>query len=99
MRNSPSLPPEVKERLLWQAGSRAAVRGVLILEASRYRPQEQNRLDATQRLVSLVQQALEKSKKCKATRLLVASKTRRPAEKNRRGRLKRLRRYSPEDWE
>ena len=99
MRNSPSLPPEVKERLLRLAGSRAAEEGVLILEARRYRTQEQNRLDATQRLVSLVQQALEKPKKRKATRPSVTAKARRLTEKNRRGRLKRLRRYSPEDWE
>jgi len=99
VRNSPSLPPEVKERLLRLAGSRATEDGVLIIEARRYRTQEHNRLDATQRLVSLVQKALEKPKKRKATRPSVTAKAARVGDKKKRGQIKRLRRFDPSDWE
>jgi len=57
VRNSPSLYPDVKDRLIKLAGSRMTDEGVLLIEAKRYRTQEQNRLDAVQRLVSLIQQA------------------------------------------
>jgi len=98
-RNSPSLPQEVKERLLRLAGSRATEEGVLIIEARRYRTQEHNRLDATQRLVSLVQKALEKPKKRKATRPSITAKAARVGDKKKRGQIKRLRRFDPSDWE
>jgi ribosome-associated protein len=99
VRSSPSLQPEVKERLLRLAGSRATAEGVLIIEAKRYRSQEQNRLDAVQRLVVLVQHALEKPKMRKKTRPTVTSSAARVDEKKRRGQVKRIRRYKPEDWE
>lgn len=98
-RNSPSLPQEVKERLLRLAGSRATEDGVLIIEARRFRTQEHNRLDAAQRLVSLIQKALEKPKKRKATRPSVTAKAARVGDKKKRGQIKRLRRFDPSDWE
>ena len=60
--NSPSLAPDVKERLIKLAGSRVTEEGVLIIEAKRYRTQEQNRLDAIRRLVVWIQKALETPK-------------------------------------
>ncbi len=99
VRNSSSLAPDVKERLIRLAGSRATEDGVLIIEAKRYRTQEQNRFDATQRLITLVQKALEKPKKRRPTRPSVSSKARRLAEKKQRGQVKRLRHYSSVDWE
>ena len=99
VRNSPSLTPEVKERLIKLAGSRVTEEGILIIEAKRYRTQEQNRYDATQRLVALVQKALAKPRTRKATRPSVTAKTARLNAKKRRGELKRTRRFNPEDWE
>src|SRR5512141_1645752 len=52
---TPALSEEVKARLIKLAGSRVTENGILIIEAKRYRTQEQNRLDAVQRLVMLVQ--------------------------------------------
>ena len=52
VRNSPSLDPDVKERLIKLAGSRVTDEGILIIEAKRYRTQEQNRFDAIQRLIT-----------------------------------------------
>jgi ribosome-associated protein len=58
VRATPALSEEVKTRLIKLAGSRITEGGVLIIEAKRYRTQEQNRLDAIARLVTLLQQAL-----------------------------------------
>ncbi|GAP13488.1 protein chain release factor B [Longilinea arvoryzae] len=99
VRSTPALPPEVKERLMKLAGSRMTDEGVLIIEARRYRTQEQNRLDAIQRLIALVQKALEKPKERKKTRPSVTASAARVDDKKRRGAVKRTRRYNPADWE
>jgi ribosome-associated protein len=99
VRSSPSLAPDVKERLAKLAGSRMTGDGVLLIEAKRYRTQDQNRIDAIQRLVTLVQQALEKPKVRRATRPGVTAKAARVDDKKKRGETKKIRRYVPEDWE
>ena len=99
VRNSPSLPPDVKERLIKLAGSHVTEDGVLIIEAKRHRTQEQNRFDATQRLIFWIQKALEKPKERKATSPSVTTKAARVSAKSKRGELKRWRRYVPEDWD
>jgi ribosome-associated protein len=98
LRSSPSLAPDVKERLARIAGSRLTEQGVLIIEAKRYRTQEQNRLDAVQRLVALVQKALEKPKSRQKTRPTLASKQKRLQTKRQQSEKKRLRgRLSPDE--
>lgn len=99
VRNSPSLAPDVKERLIKLAGSRVTEDGILIIEAKRYRTQEQNRFDATQRLITWIQKALDKPKERKATRPSVTAKAARVGDKKKHGEVKRIRRYVPEDWE
>jgi ribosome-associated protein len=99
VRSSPSLEPEVKERLIKLAGSRMTEDGVLIVVARRYRTQEQNRFDALQRLVTLIQKALIKPKLRRATRPTLTSKAARVGDKKKRGDIKRTRRYVPEEWE
>lgn len=99
MRNSPSLPPEVKERLLRLAGSRVTEEGILIIEAKKYRTQEQNRYDATRRLIAWVQKALENPKVRRATRPSLTAKAVRVGDKKKRGEIKKARRFNPEDWE
>jgi len=99
IRNSPSLSPDVKERLVRLAGSRITEDGVLIIEAKRYRTQEQNRLDAIQRLTALVQKALEKPRARKATRPGVTAKAARLGAKKRRGKIKRTRGAIPREWD
>ncbi len=99
VRNSPSLVPEVKERLAKLAGTRMTEDGVLVLDARRFRTQEQNRIDAINRLVALIQKALEKPKIRRKTRPTITSSAARVNEKKRRGVLKRTRRYIPEEWE
>ena len=99
VRNSPSLDPDVKERLIKLAGSRMTDEGILVIEAKRYRTQEQNRFDATQRLFTLIQTALEKPKVRRATHPSVTAKAARVGDKKKHGEIKRIRRYAPEDWE
>ncbi len=99
VRNSQALDLDVKERLIKLAGSRVTDEGVLIIEARRYRTQEQNRLDAIARLVALVQKALEEPKLRVKTRPSRTSSAARVDEKKRRGVIKRTRQYNPGDWE
>lgn len=99
VRNSPSLPEDVKARLVQLAGARLNEEGVLIIEAKRYRSQEQNRLDALNRLAALVEKAARPPRPRKPTRPTVTSRAARRAAKEQRAETKRLRRYHPEEWE
>ena len=89
---SRSLPVEVKRRLLQIAKTRISDEGVLVIQASRFRSQKQNREDALERLAELVRRAKATPKKRQKTRPSRASKERRLEEKKRRSALKRDRR-------
>lgn len=86
-----SLPEEAKERLTHLAGKRITSEGVLLIEAKRFRTQEQNREDAIQRFVGLVRKSFERPKPRKKTKPTKASKESRLKEKKRKGEIKRLR--------
>jgi ribosome-associated protein len=92
VRNSPSLPEDVRARLSRLAGKMLTAEGILIIEAKRYRSQEQNRQDAIQRLVELIRKAAEKPKVRRRTKPSQASIQKRLEEKRRRGEIKRQRR-------
>ena len=93
--NSPSLPDDVRKRLIHLAGRRATEEGVLIIEARRSRTQERNRQDAIDRLVELIRKAAEKPKPRSKTRPTLASKRRRLETKHRRCETKHMRRFIP----
>jgi len=95
VRESGSLPEEVKRRLARLAGRRMTEEGILILEARQHRTQEQNREEAIDRLVELVRRAAEKPKIRKRTRPTAESQRRRLEAKRRRGEIKKLRRSQP----
>ncbi len=97
--NSPSLAGDVKERLLQLAGNRATHDGVLVIEAKSYRTQEQNRADALLRFSELVQKALHKPKPRRPTKPSISAKAARVFEKKRRGAVKKIRRFDPNEWE
>ena len=88
---SPSLPADVLRRLYGLAGSRMTEEGVLIIHARRFRTQDQNRQDATERLVALIRQATLKPKPRRKTKPTLASKKRRLESKRRHGQTKRIR--------
>jgi ribosome-associated protein len=91
VQNSPSLTEEIKARLIKLAGNKMTQDGVLVIEAKRYRSQEQNRSNAEQRLVAFIQKALVKPKRRRLTRPTAASQVRRIESKKRKGKTKRLR--------
>lgn len=96
---SPSLPEEVRQRLAQIAANRINKDGVLILEASRFRTQEQNRQEVIDRLVELVRRAAHKARPRKKTRPSAASNERRLEKKRRRSEKKKLRRREPyNEW-
>jgi ribosome-associated protein len=89
--SSPSLPDDVRQRLIRLAGKRMTTGGVLIIDARRYRTQEQNREDAVNRLVEVIRQAAHKPKIRRATKPTLASKQRRLESKRRHSETKRRR--------
>ena len=93
--NSPSLPGDVRERLIRLAGRRITQDGVLIIKAQRFRVQDRNRQDAVDRLIQLIRKAAEKPKPRRKTKPTLASKRRRLESKRRRGETKRIRRPVP----
>jgi ribosome-associated protein len=88
---SPSLPEAVRARLIRLAGRRATREGVIVIDAQRFRTQEQNRADAIERLVALVRQATIAPKPRRATKPTRASRERRLEGKRRRADTKRRR--------
>lgn len=91
VRTSSGLPEEVRERLLAHLSSRLTSEGELVIEARRFRTQQQNREDALNRLTALLARAAEPPRPRHRTRPTRASQARRLAEKRRRGEIKRLR--------
>jgi ribosome-associated protein len=92
VRNSPSLPEDLKRRLEKLAGARLTQDGVLVLTAQRFRSQERNRMDALDRLRELIVKAAHRPKRRIATKPTYASQKRRVDSKTKRGETKRLRR-------
>jgi ribosome-associated protein len=86
-----SLPADVRERLIRLAGNRLTTEGVLLIEARRFRTQEQNRADALNRFAELVRKALIPPKPRKRTKPSAASKAERLQAKKKRGEIKRHR--------
>ena len=89
--NSPSLPDDVRERLISLAGKRLTEDGMLIIDARRFRTQGRNRRDAVERLVELIRNAAQRPKTRRQTRATLASKMRRLGSKRRRAETKRMR--------
>ncbi|PIV36776.1 MAG: aminoacyl-tRNA hydrolase [Lysobacterales bacterium CG02_land_8_20_14_3_00_62_12] len=76
-RRSPSLSEPVRVRLLALADQRITEEGMVIIQASRFRSQEQNRMDARERLMALILTATRVPKKRVATRPSHGAKERR----------------------
>jgi ribosome-associated protein len=99
LRRSSALPEDVKKRLAALAGKRLSESGEIIIEAKRFRTQTKNREDAIQRLTSLIRQAAQKSTLRKKTKPSVSASAARVFDKKKRGAIKKIRNYNPEDWE
>jgi ribosome-associated protein len=90
--NSPSLPEAVRGRLLQLAGNRITQEGYLVIDAGRYRTQEQNRQDALMRLAEWILRAAEQPKPRKKTRPSLASRQKQREAKRRHSLRKQSRR-------
>ena len=96
VRNSPSLPDEVRARLERLAGKRLTRDGVLVITAQRHRTQDRNRDDALERLIALIRAAAVRPTPRRPTRPTLGSKLRRLEGKKRRSGIKALRGAGPE---
>jgi len=97
VRNSLSLPDEVKQRLCRLAGRRLTLDGVLIITAQEHRSQDRNRAEALEKLVELIREAAKPPPpKRKATKPTKGSQTRRLDSKGKRGAIKKMRSSRPE---
>jgi ribosome-associated protein len=95
VRNSPSLPGAVRERLAGLAGRRLTSEGVLVITAQRHRTQERNRADARARLIDLIRRAAVPPVPRRPTKPTAVSRARRREAKARRAKTKRLRAARP----
>lgn len=89
--HSPSLREDVRTRLVQLAGKRVNTDGILMIEARRYRSQEQNRQDALERFRKLLHQARTRPIPRKKTSPSRASVEKRLQGKKKRGEIKKLR--------
>jgi len=90
--NSPSLPEDIRKRIVIIAGKRVTEDGILIISARRYRSQDKNRKDASDRLLQLIRRAAMKPKIRRKTKPTIVSKQKRLESKRHRGQIKKTRR-------
>ena len=83
-----------KEKL---AGARMTQAGMLVIEAKRYRTQEQNRADALLRLAVLIEKASHRPRVRHATQPSLTARIKRVETKKKRGAVKKLRQPSSEE--
>jgi ribosome-associated protein len=88
---SSSLSPEIQKRLIKIAGRKVSANGILIIQARRFRSQEQNRTDAINRLVALIQAAAVPPRIRRKTTPSAATRERRLKMKRQRSQIKQKR--------
>lgn len=62
LRANTSIPDYAREKLKRLAGRRLTIDGIIVIQADRFRSQEQNRADARSRLIELIETSLERPK-------------------------------------
>jgi len=91
VKNSASLPEEVRLRLLSILSKKITSQGELIIKADRHRTQERNKQDALERLIELIKGATKIPKKRKKTKPTFSSTQRRLEKKKLHSKNKMLR--------
>ncbi|MFT3730074.1 MAG: alternative ribosome rescue aminoacyl-tRNA hydrolase ArfB [Hyphomicrobium sp.] len=86
-----SIPEFARERLKRLAGRRLTGEGIIVIQADRFRSQEQNRADARARLVELVEKALLRPKPRIKTKPSRGAREERMKAKTVRGKVKKMR--------
>lgn len=95
VRNSPSLPEDVRQRLVQLAGNRLNENSELIISARRFRSQLKNREDARNRLIELIRKATIAPKARRTRKPSATAKLHRMMEKRKKSSIKKLRRFDP----
>ena len=85
------LTPQIRERLIKLAGRKVSADGTLVIQARRFRSQEQNRTEAINRLVSLIQAAAVAPKVRRKTKPSNSARERRLKMKRQRSQIKQKR--------
>jgi ribosome-associated protein len=86
-----SIPDYARGKLKRLAGRRLTSDGVIVIQADRFRSQEQNRSDARERLQQLVAAALERPKPRIKTKPSRGAREQRIKAKTARGKIKKMR--------
>ena len=88
---SSTLPEAVREKLLATRDHRITAAGVIIIKAQKSRSQEQNRLEALEKLSQLLRSGFVQDKLRKKTRPPARAKEKRLADKSHKSRIKQSR--------
>lgn len=91
VKNSPSIPDYIRNKILNLSDSRLTKEGTIIIFADRHRTQELNRRDARERLFGLLRAASKIQKRRVKTKPTLTSKKKRLDKKAKRSNLKKLR--------
>ena len=91
VRHSPSLPADVRDRLLASGDQRISSAGVLIIKSSESRSQERNRQAALERLADTLRKATRTKPRRIPTKPSLAARQKRLDAKSRRGQIKKTR--------
>ena len=91
VKSTSALPVRIKQRLIDLAGKRISGEGILIIEASRYRSQEKNRVDARKRLADLIRMASYQPRRRISTKPSQYAKQKRLDNKKKRAHIKHYR--------
>ena len=83
-----ALPADAQARLIRLAGQRMTKDGVIVVHAQRFRTQERNRVDAIDRLIELLREAMTRPVPRRPTRPTLGSKQRRLEGKKHRSDIK-----------
>ena len=86
-----SLAPDIKARLIAQAGRRVSTDGILVIDSREHRTQGQNRVAARERLADLLERAARRPTVRRPTKPRPAAREKRLDVKRRRGQVKELR--------
>jgi ribosome-associated protein len=89
--HSPSLPEDVRERLIILAGSKMSSEGFLTLKAQRHRTQHGNKKDAIRRFKLLIEQAAIRPRIRLKRSVPKSQNEKRLISKKRRSQIKRIR--------
>jgi len=96
--NASSLPDTLKQKLLQLSDYRISSEGVIVIKAQRFRTRERNLEDARQRLAHVIALAMQVRKSRKPTKPTVNSRQTRLDQKNRHGKIKKLRKTLPHEY-